>query len=160
MEGKVVEGPVREGQQGGDRPRGEVARAGSATDWRSRWRLRMRRNPVVAVVWRAAILFVGGLVSIAGLIMFITPGPGWLSLIAGLLILSLEFDWAERWLERTKQAALRARARAVDPAVRRRNLVAAFLGFAAMSAGAWWWVASFGVPPMAASVYESVVAWF
>lgn len=118
----------------------------------------MRQHAAVRLLWRAVILLVGGLVSIAGLIMMVTPGPGWLGLIAGLLILSLEFEWAERWLEHTKQAARRAQARALDPRARRRNVLAATLVFVAGCAAAWWWVDSFGVPPPAESVYDSVVA--
>lgn len=117
----------------------------------------MRRNAVVRLLWRGVVLLVGGVVAIAGLIMFVTPGPGWLGLIAGLLILSLEFEWAERWLERTKQAARRAQAEALDPKRRRRNLVLAAVGLVATAAAAWGWVDIFGVPPAAASVYESVV---
>jgi uncharacterized protein (TIGR02611 family) len=35
---------------------------------------------------------------VAGLIMLVTPGPGIASIVAGLALLSTEFDWARRLL--------------------------------------------------------------
>ena len=36
---------------------------------------------------------------IAGLIMVPAPGPGWLVVFFGLLILASEFEFAQRWLD-------------------------------------------------------------
>ena len=41
---------------------------------------------------------VGGIVLVAGIIMIPYPGPGWLTVFAGLAILSTEFEWAQRLL--------------------------------------------------------------
>lgn len=46
---------------------------------------------------------VGTLVVIGGIIAIPLPGPGWLIVIAGLAILSTEFDWARRLLRFTKR---------------------------------------------------------
>jgi uncharacterized protein (TIGR02611 family) len=46
---------------------------------------------------------VGGLVVVLGLITIPLPGPGWLTVLAGLFILATEFLWAERLLEFTKR---------------------------------------------------------
>ena len=43
-----------------------------------------------------AVSTAGSLLVAAGLIMLVTPGPGLLAIIAGLAVLSIEFDWAER----------------------------------------------------------------
>ena len=54
---------------------------------------------------RIAVTIVGFLVLLAGVVMIVTPGPGWLAIIAGLAILSTEWAWAERALDRAKQRA-------------------------------------------------------
>lgn len=50
------------------------------------------------------ITVVGFAVFVLGLILIPLPGPGILVCIAGLFILSLEFAWAERHLDRAKTA--------------------------------------------------------
>jgi uncharacterized protein (TIGR02611 family) len=57
------------------------------------------RNRVV----RYVIAFIGFVVVLAGLVMSVpfVPGPGVLVVAIGLMILALEFAWAERLLERT-----------------------------------------------------------
>ena len=52
-----------------------------------------------AQVRKAAILVVGVVVVLAGIALLALPGPGMIVIIVGLLILSTEFDWAQRWLD-------------------------------------------------------------
>jgi uncharacterized protein (TIGR02611 family) len=54
------------------------------------------------MVQRVAIVIAGILIVIAGIVMSGpgVPGPGIVTIIVGLGFLALEFDWAERWLER------------------------------------------------------------
>ena len=66
------------------------------------WRARLRRNRVTHVAWRVAVGVVGGLVTVAGLIMVPAPGPGWLVVFFGLLILASEFEFAQRLLDFAK----------------------------------------------------------
>lgn len=60
--------------------------------------LRMRawakRRPVTNAVWRAAVLLIGIALVIAGVLMLIFPGPGWVTIFLGLAVLSSEFAWA------------------------------------------------------------------
>jgi uncharacterized protein (TIGR02611 family) len=51
---------------------------------------------------RIAIVLAGIVIVIAGIVMSGpgVPGPGIVTIIVGLTFLALEFDWAERWLER------------------------------------------------------------
>ena len=63
------------------------------------WRARLRRNPVTHLVWRTAVGVVGGVVTVGGLLMVPAPGPGWLVVFFGLLILASEFEFAQRWLD-------------------------------------------------------------
>jgi uncharacterized protein (TIGR02611 family) len=44
-----------------------------------------------------------------GIIMIITPGPGWLTIVFGLGILAAEFVWARRLLDRVKERGMRLR---------------------------------------------------
>jgi len=37
---------------------------------------------------------------LAGLAMLALPGPGWLTIAAGLAVLAREFSWARRLLDR------------------------------------------------------------
>ena len=68
---------------------------------------------------RIAIGLVGGAVTLAGLAMMVLPGPGLVTLILGLGILSLEFKAAEVWLQRTKFQLARVTERV--KALRRRR---------------------------------------
>jgi uncharacterized protein (TIGR02611 family) len=57
-----------------------------------------QRHPV----HRAGVVVLGGFLVLAGIVMSGpgVPGPGIVTIIIGLGFLALEFDWAERWLER------------------------------------------------------------
>ena len=51
---------------------------------------------IVRSGWRIVVLVVGLVVTVAGLVMMVTPGPGLLLIVAGLGILATEFAWAQR----------------------------------------------------------------
>jgi uncharacterized protein (TIGR02611 family) len=44
-----------------------------------------------------------------GIVMIVTPGPGWLTILLGLGILAAEFVWARRLLDRLKEQGVRFR---------------------------------------------------
>jgi uncharacterized protein (TIGR02611 family) len=44
-----------------------------------------------------------------GVIMIVTPGPGWLTILLGLGVLAAEFVWARRLLDRLKEQGGRIR---------------------------------------------------
>jgi uncharacterized protein (TIGR02611 family) len=69
----------------------------------TRWRRRIAARRSVDHGYRIAVGVVGGLVVLAGLATIPLPGPGWLTVIAGLFVLATEFTWAERLLEFTKR---------------------------------------------------------
>ena len=54
---------------------------------------------------RIAKIVAGFTLLIAGAAMVVLPGPGWLTIAAGLAILAGEFVWARRMLDRLKQTA-------------------------------------------------------
>lgn len=59
---------------------------------------------------RKTLIAVAGIaLIILGIIFIPLPGPGLLIIIAGLFILSWEFTWAERHLDRTKHVVRKIR---------------------------------------------------
>jgi uncharacterized protein (TIGR02611 family) len=46
---------------------------------------------------------------LAGVVMFFTPGPGWLVILLGLSLLAAEFIWARRLMDRMKREGGRVR---------------------------------------------------
>jgi uncharacterized protein (TIGR02611 family) len=68
----------------------------------TRWRRRLAGRRSLDSVYRAAVGVVGSLVVALGLVTIPLPGPGWLTVIAGLVVLATEFYWAERLLHFTR----------------------------------------------------------
>lgn len=60
------------------------------------------------IVKRVLVGFVGGLITLIGVVALIAPGPGWLIIFTGLGILASEFAWAARVLTSAKGVASRA----------------------------------------------------
>lgn len=86
---------------------------------------RLHANPVTGLATKVVVTIVGTAVILAGLVMMVAPGPGIVAIILGLAILATEWHWADRALDRARDYAHQAaeKARAMDPAVRRRRLV-------------------------------------
>ena len=63
---------------------------------------------VVTVLRKALVLVAGSILVLAGLAMVVLPGPGWLTVFAGLALLGREFAWAKRASERLKGVLDRA----------------------------------------------------
>jgi len=51
---------------------------------------------------RIGIGIIGGTILVAGIIMVPYPGPGWLTVFAGLAILATEFSWAQSILDKAQ----------------------------------------------------------
>ena len=74
----------------------------------------MRRSTLTMICTlgrRAGVLLLGVSVVSIGIAMLVLPGPGILVIPAGLGILALEFEWAQRWLARIRRRAGLARER-------------------------------------------------
>ncbi|HEY2820282.1 MAG TPA: PGPGW domain-containing protein [Candidatus Acidoferrum sp.] len=63
----------------------------------------------VEQVRRAFRVVAGFTLLLAGVVMIITPGPGWLVIFLGLSLLAAEFIWARRLMERMKREGERVR---------------------------------------------------
>jgi uncharacterized protein (TIGR02611 family) len=82
--------------------------------------------------YRVAFAVAGALILAAGIVMLVTPGPAFVLIPAGLAMLALEFDWAERLLVKALVHAERARLRARRTSPLQR-LLGAMAGLAAAS---------------------------
>src|SRR5215210_1343176 len=104
---------------------------------------RKERHKQRNLAYRIAVVITGVLIVIAGIFMSGpgVPGPGILTIIAGLGFLALEFDWAERWLERViiwgDKAAERAEQTTAKQRVIAGILTALALGAFAAAAILW-----------------------
>ena len=63
----------------------------------------------VEQVRRAFRIVAGFTLLLAGVVMIITPGPGWLVIFLGLSLLAAEFIWARRLMDRMKRQGERVR---------------------------------------------------
>jgi uncharacterized protein (TIGR02611 family) len=54
---------------------------------------------------RLIVAIVGFTLIACGVVMIVTPGPGWLVIFLGLSALAAEFVWARRLLARLKEKA-------------------------------------------------------
>jgi uncharacterized protein (TIGR02611 family) len=69
-------------------------------------------STLLRFIWRsskrAAVFVVGVALVCVGLVMFVTPGPGIVLVVAGLAVLATEFAWAEHLLDKAKESAAKA----------------------------------------------------
>ena len=86
---------------------------------------RKARHKQRNILHRISVVIIGILIVLAGIVMSGpgVPGPGILTIIAGLGFLALEFDWAERWMARVIIWGDRAAARAERTGTRERVIV-------------------------------------
>ncbi len=99
--------------EAGQRPRPKVVQRLEAQ------RERHEQRPRVV---RWAIAAVGAVIFLAGVVMLITPGPAFVLIPVGLAVMSLEFEWAGRLLERALVEAERAQRRAAETTTTQRVL--------------------------------------
>lgn len=91
------------GQQSGPRAEHEDHLSLRERVAEARWRRRIAARRSLDHGYRIAVGIVGGLIVAFGLATIPLPGPGWLTVIAGLVVLASEFTWAERLLQFTKR---------------------------------------------------------
>ncbi|WP_330329495.1 TIGR02611 family protein [Streptomyces sp. NBC_00536] len=88
--------------------------------------IRARRG--LHLSWQVGVFIVGLAVIAAGIAMLVLPGPGWVAIFAGLVIWATEFAWAQVVLRWTKRKVSEAAQKALDPKVRRRNIILTSVG--------------------------------
>jgi uncharacterized protein (TIGR02611 family) len=92
-------------------------------------------------LFRIGFGIVGMLVLLGGLVMLVTPGPAFVLIPIGLAMLSLEFVWAERLLEKSLEQAQIAQEKAAQTTRTQRILgaIAGLLAVAACVLAVIWW---------------------
>ena len=95
------------------------------------------RNRLVRIAFGVA----GALVLLAGIVMLVTPGPAFVLIPIGLAMLSMEFLWAERLLDRSLEQAAIAQEKAAQTTRSQRILaaIATLLAIAACVLVVLWW---------------------
>jgi len=67
-----------------------------------------KRSPLIVTIQQAKrliVLVIGLTVLMLGVVMLLLPGPGIVTIVAGLAILATEFVWARKLLKRFKDGA-------------------------------------------------------
>jgi uncharacterized protein (TIGR02611 family) len=85
---------------------------------------------------RIVLETVGWILVVAGIAALVLPGPGLLMIAAGMVILSQEYEWAERRLEPIKRKALRGAAEGVE--TNTRTAMSTAFALALLACGVLW----------------------
>jgi uncharacterized protein (TIGR02611 family) len=104
----------------------------------------VQRYRALHLTWRAVIFFIGVAIVVGGIAMLVLPGPGWVAIIVGFSVLATEFVWAQRMLDWAKRQASKATQQALDPKVRRRNLILLTAGLILLGVGVTVYVQIYG----------------
>jgi uncharacterized protein (TIGR02611 family) len=97
---------------------------------------------------RALYVVVGVTLLLAGIAMLVAPGPAFVVIPIGLAILSLEFTWAERLLERSLEQAEKAKRQAAQTTTTQRVVTGAAVALGAGAFVAWALVGDIPVLPV------------
>ncbi|WP_078511992.1 TIGR02611 family protein [Streptomyces sp. e14] len=129
-DGATMEGNGKETDEGRDR-QGLGSRAPEF----------VRSRRALHLSWQVGVFVVGLAVVAAGVVMLPLPGPGWVVIFGGMAIWATEFVWAQLVLRWTKRKVTEAAQKALDPKVRRRNIILTATGLviAAVLVGIYVW---------------------
>jgi uncharacterized protein (TIGR02611 family) len=119
---------VASDETGTDEAKGEQQLLGS----RAPAFIKARR--VLHLSWQVGIFIIGLAVVVLGIIMLPLPGPGWVVIFGGMAIWATEFVWAQLVLRWTKRKVTEAAQKALDPKVRRRNIILTSVGLVIVAA--------------------------
>jgi uncharacterized protein (TIGR02611 family) len=90
---------------------------------------------------RIVMIVAGFTIFLGGVVMLVTPGPAFVLIPIGLAMLSMEFVWAERLLDKSLEQAAKAQQKAAETTRKQRALVAiaTVLAIAAAGLAVLWW---------------------
>lgn len=94
----------------------------------------IKARRVLHLSWQVGIFIIGLAVVVLGIIMLPLPGPGWVVIFGGMAIWATEFVWAQLVLRWTKRKVTEAAQKALDPKVRRRNIILTSVGLVIVAA--------------------------
>ena len=81
-----------------------------------------RQRRTLDAAWKIVIFVIGVTVVIFGAVLLVFPGPGWPTILLGLIILSSEFAWANRFLDPVKRTTQRVSNSVKDRTSRRQQI--------------------------------------
>ncbi|MFI6209730.1 TIGR02611 family protein [Streptomyces sp. NPDC051041] len=105
----------------------------------------IKTRRVLHLSWQVGVFVVGLAVVGAGIVMLPLPGPGWVVIFGGMAIWATEFVWAQIVLRWTKRKVTEAAQRALDPRVRRRNIILTTIGLVIVAVIGGIYVWKFGI---------------
>ncbi|MFB7309403.1 TIGR02611 family protein [Streptomyces sp. NPDC056192] len=105
----------------------------------------IKASRALHVSWQVGVFVVGLAVVVAGIIMLPLPGPGWLVIFGGMAIWATEFVWAQLVLRWTRRKVTEAAQKALDPKVRRRNIILTVVGLVIVAVLVGIYVWKFGI---------------
>jgi uncharacterized protein (TIGR02611 family) len=105
----------------------------------------IKRSRPLHLSWQVGVFIAGLAVVGAGIVMLPLPGPGWLVIFGGMAIWATEFVWAQLVLRWTKRKVTEAAQRALDPRVRRRNIILTTIGLVIIAVLVGIYVWKFGI---------------
>lgn len=104
----------------------------------------VRTNRVLNATWKSIILVVGFSFIGLGVFFLIFPGPGWATIILGLIVLASEFAWARRVLDPVQAMANRLAEKVLHPDYKERSAKIAFAVVVGATAGVYVYLDHFG----------------
>ncbi|QIQ05724.1 TIGR02611 family protein [Streptomyces liangshanensis] len=122
--------PVRVGKTGEKTDTG----TGGTAELGSRAPRFIKASKPLHLSWQVGVFIVGLAVVGGGIVLLPLPGPGWLIIFGGMAIWATEFVWAQLVLRWTKRKVTEAAQKAMDPKVRRRNIVLTSIGLVILAA--------------------------
>lgn len=103
-----------------------------------------RQRKPLDFTWRMIVLVVGISFLGLGLFFMIFPGPGWATIIVGLIILGSEYTWAKRALAPIQSTASRLAERARSREMSVRAFAVSIGAFIALTVMTYTYLAVFG----------------
>jgi uncharacterized protein (TIGR02611 family) len=109
--------------------------------WAEKLEERRERYQERGRLYRIGWVIAGSVVTLAGVVMLVTPGPAFVLIPIGLAMLAMEFAWAEAALEKALVQAEKAQEKAKRASRTQKVLtvVAGLLAVAAVLAGIFYW---------------------
>lgn len=114
-----------------------AARYGSARKFAS-------ERKALDVTWRLIVLVVGVSLVSLGVFFLLFPGPGWATIILGLVVLGSEYTWAKRALHPIQTTASRLAERARNREATNRSFAIVIVAIMILTTTLYSYLAAFG----------------
>jgi len=97
-----------------------------ARTYRSR-RENARERRALDAAWKITLLIVGLTIVTFGALLLVFPGPGWPTILLGLIIIASEFTWADRLVDPVKRTTQRVTDSVKERTTRRQQIAIGLL---------------------------------